>query len=144
LFKSKEKVMTTPIVARCTCGSFQFQSTRAPILQLTCHCEHCRQVAKLPFTNFAFFKLAEAAMTGQTVSHSFTADSGSKTVRETCATCGDLVVDRTEGFPQLVGVVAERILPPFEFTPRCHVWSQSKAADVAIPDGVKAFDRGMQ
>jgi hypothetical protein len=136
--------MSTLLVARCTCGNFQFKSTRAPILQLTCHCEHCRQVAKAPFTNFAFFKLSEAEVEGKTVTQSFVADSGAKTFREVCATCGELVLDKTEGFPNLVGVVAERIQPPYVFQPRCHVWSQSKSADVAIPPDVKAFDRGMQ
>ena len=136
--------MATLIVATCTCGSFRFQSESEPIFQLTCHCFQCREASKAPFTNFAFFKLAESEVEGKTVVHSFTADSGTKTVRETCATCGEILLDRTEGFPQIIGVVADRIQSPYEFKARCHVWVESKCEEVRVPEGVKAFARNMQ
>ena len=136
--------MHTPVLAQCTCGSFRFKSAREPILQLTCHCVQCRQVSNAPFTNFAFFKVAESELEGKTVVHSFTADSGTKTVRETCASCGEMLLDRTEGFPQIIGIVADRIQAPYEFQARCHVWVESKCADVTVPDGIKAFARNMQ
>ena len=132
------------ITAKCSCGGFQFTSTRAPFLQLTCHCLQCRQVSKAPFSNFAFFKLADAESSGETVVHRFTADSGAQTTRETCASCGEMVLDRTEGFPLMIGVVAERIQPPFEFQPRCHVWTERKSPEVRVPEGIKAFARHMQ
>ena len=90
------------------------------------------------------FKVAESEVSGPTTVRDFVADSGVKTVRESCSSCGALVLDRTEGFPQIVGIVAERIQPPYVFQPRCHVWLESKVAEVAIPEGVKAFARGMQ
>ena len=136
--------MATPLVATCTCSSFRFKSESEPIFQLTCHCTQCRQVSKAPFTNSVFFKLAESEVQGKTVAHSFTADSGTKTLRETCATCGEMLLDRTEGFPQIIGIVAERIQPPFEFQARCHVWVESKSAGVAVPEGAKAFAHNMQ
>jgi hypothetical protein len=135
--------MDDTIVASCTCGSFQFKSSRAPILQLTCHCQDCRDVAKQPSTNFAFFKLTAAEVQGATVLHHFVADSGAKTLRETCASCGDALLDRTEGFPKIVGVVAERIQPPFVFQARCHVWAASKTTDTNIPEGMQTFARSM-
>lgn len=135
--------MTSTCTAVCSCGGVTLTSARAPILQLTCHCEQCRTASKAPFTNFAFFKLAEASVTGSTTSQDFTADSGARTSRESCASCGDLMFDRTQAFPGIIGVVAERIQPPFTFQPRCHVWLESKVVDPAIPEGVKGFVRGM-
>ena len=90
------------------------------------------------------FKVSEVEISGPTSVREFIADSGAKTVRESCASCGELVLDRTEGFPQILGVVAERLQSPYKFEPRCHVWLTSKVADAAIPEGVKAFARGMQ
>jgi hypothetical protein len=136
--------MTTSFVASCSCGAFKLKATRTPILQITCHCQQCREASKTPFTNFAFFKLADTEISGATKAMEFVADSGSKTVREFCASCGELLLDRTEGFPQIVGVVAERIQPPYEFQPRCHVWLESKVVDVVLPDTIKTFARGMQ
>lgn len=136
--------MNAHVVAQCSCGNFRFKSALEPILQLTCHCHQCRKVSRALFTNFAFFKLTEAELEGKTIVHSFVADSGTKTVRETCANCGDPLLDRTEGFPQIIGVVAERIQPPYQFQARCHVWVESKSPDVTLPEGIKAFPRNMQ
>ena len=52
--------------------------------------------------------------------------------------------DRTQGFPQIIGVVAERIGPPFTFQPRCHVWLESKVVEPQLAEGVKGFLRNMQ
>ena len=134
---------TTLVAARCTCGAFQFRSKRAPILQLSCHCGQCRAVSKAAFSNFAFFKRAECEMAGATAVQAFVADSGVQTYRESCAQCGEMVVDRTDGFPQIVGVVAERIQPPYAFQPRCHVWLDSRIAEVDLPPGVPGHARGM-
>ena len=136
--------MTTTINANCACGGFTFKSSSAPLLQLTCHCQQCRDASKSPFTNLAFFKVAETSVSGDTSVHEFVADSGTKTLRETCTGCGEMVLDRTQAFPQIIGVVAERIGPPYEFQPRCHVWLESKVMEPTIPEGVKAFQRGMQ
>ena len=136
--------MVTPVVATCTCGSFRFTSENHPIVQLTCHCSQCRQVSKAPSSNFAFFKAAESTIEGKTVVHNFTAASGTKTVRETCATCSEMLLDRTEGFPQIIGVVADRLQPPYVFQAHCHVWVESKSPSVTVPEGVRAFARNMQ
>ncbi len=136
--------MPATYFARCTCGAFSFNSTSAPILQLTCHCQQCREASKAPFTSFAFFKKADATITGETVVREFVADSGSKTFRESCASCGELLLDRTEAYPKIVGIVVDRIQAPYVFEPRCHVWLESKVVDPAIPAGVKAFSRGME
>jgi hypothetical protein len=135
--------MATPFVATCRCGALTFTSSRAPVVQLTCHCHQCRQASGTPFTNLAMFKVAETAVVGPTTAQHFIADSGAKTVRESCAACGTVVLDRTEGFPQLVGVVAERLQAPYAFEPRCHVWTESKLADVAVSEQIKSFARGM-
>ena len=136
--------MTAPFSATCSCGDVKFQSTRAPILQLTCHCHQCRAASNAPFTNFAFFRLAEAVVTGAIRTREFRADSGTVTSRESCLGCGQLMFDRTTAFPQIIGVVANRLQSPFVFQPRCHVWLESRVVDVAIPEGVTSFERGMQ
>lgn len=138
---------TTPnasaYTARCSCGSFSLQAPNPPLLQLTCHCEQCRRASGQPSTNFAFFKRAEVQTTGATTVQPYTADSGAQTYRELCAACGQMVMDRTEGFPKIIGVVAECLQPPYVFQPRCHVWLQNKVSDPVLPEGVRAFERGM-
>ena len=128
--------------ARCRCGAVTARMSSPPVLQLVCHCTDCRAVAGTPFSNFVFFRARDTEVTGAATKREFVADSGHTTVRECCAQCGDMLIDRTAGFPKVVGVVAERIDGPFTFTPMHHVWADSKLPAVEIPAGVTAYPRG--
>jgi hypothetical protein len=55
-----------------------------------------------------------------------------------------MLLDRTEGFPQIIGIVAETIQSPYEFQARCHVWVESRCAEITVPEGTKTFERNMQ
>lgn len=136
--------MESTFTAACSCGAFGFRSPAGPVLQLVCHCTDCRAVAGTPFTSLAFFKSDACEVSGPTRSHRFTADSGNETTRESCVSCNDMVLDRTAGFPHLLGVVAERIRPPFAFNPRFHVWTQSKLPQVEVPEGMRSFPGGLE
>jgi len=134
--------MTLTWTARCRCGGLSMNCSSPPVLQLVCHCTDCREVSGAAFSNFVFFRSRDAQLSGEAVRREFVADSGHATVRECCAGCGDMLVDRTAGFPKVVGVVAERLDPPFAFTPNHHVWTDSRLPQVEIPAGVTAYARG--
>lgn len=134
--------MSETFSAQCRCGALRASLGSAPVLQLVCHCTDCRAVAGTPFSNFAFFRSRDTTVTGESVRREFVADSGHATVRESCARCGDMLIDRTAGFPKVVGVVAERIAGPFSFTPQHHVWTDSKLPEVVVPAGATAYPRG--
>ena len=134
--------MTQTWSAQCGCGALRVQLASPPVLQLVCHCTDCRAVAGTPFSNFAFFRSRDTQVSGESVRRDFVADSGHATVRECCARCGDMLIDRTAGFPKVIGVVAERIDGPFSFEPQHHVWTDSKLPEVEIPPGVTAYPRG--
>ena len=135
--------MSDTYSARCRCGGVQFTCSSPPVVQLVCHCTDCRDVARTPFSNFVFFRVRDAQVSGETVKREFSADSGSTTVRENCPQCGDMMFDRTSGFPKIIGVVAERLAPPFAFAPTHHVWTASKLPEVELPAGVQAYPQGV-
>jgi hypothetical protein len=135
--------MSDTYSARCRCGSVQFSCSSPPVVQLVCHCTDCREVARTPFSNLVFFRARDAQVTGETVKREFSADSGSTTVRESCPQCGEMMFDRTSGFPKIIGVVAERLASPFAFAPTHHVWTDSKLPEVELPVGVKAYAQGV-
>jgi len=133
------------IQAHCRCGTFCFESSSAPILQLVCHCTQCREVSGQPFTAFSFFKVRDTQTRGEHRNVDFRADSGARTVREVCAACGDMLVDRTDGFPKVVGVVHERITPALPLQPAHHVWTDNRLPETVLPpasDALKLFPRG--
>ena len=133
------------IKAHCRCGAFRFESASTPILQLVCHCTQCREVSARPFSNFSFFKVRDTQTQGEGRTVAFTADSGARTVREVCAACGDMLIDRTEGFPKVVGVVHEAIDPALPFEPLHHVWTDSRLPQTVLPaatESLKLYPRG--
>lgn len=132
----------SPTTARCRCGALRFDSLSAPILQLVCHCAHCREVSGRPFTRFSFFKLRDTQTHGAIRTVEFTADSGARTVRESCAACGEMLIDRTGSFPKVVGVVHECIDPPLPFEPMHHVWVDSRLPETPLPQAVKTYPKG--
>jgi hypothetical protein len=112
----------------------KFRSEKSPLLQLVCHCTDCQTALGEAHANAAFFEATSCEVSGELTKRAFTASSGSATTRESCAACGAVMFDRSEGFPTLLGVMAERIAPPFTFAPACHVWTRSRAADAVLPD----------
>jgi hypothetical protein len=134
--------MTSSWSASCRCGALRAVLASPPVLQLVCHCTDCRAVAGTAVSNFVFFRARDAQVSGQAVRREFVADSGHATVRECCAQCGDMLIDRTAGFPKVIGIVAERLDPPFTFEPQHHVWTDSRLPGVEIPPGVTAYARG--
>jgi hypothetical protein len=134
--------MTNTIHASCRCGAVRFQSTSGPVLQLVCHCADCRDASGDPQTNLVFFRARDSTLEGATVERCYTADSGHRTVRTLCAACGQMVTDRTEGFPKVVGVVAERLGPGFDFRPAHHVWTESRLPGTVLPQDLPCFAQG--
>ena len=131
--------MNSRVTASCRCGAVRFASQNPPILQLFCHCKDCQESTGGPFAKTAFFKATQCAVSGSVAVRAFKAESGSRTTRESCTSCGTLMFDRSDGFPALIGVVADRISAPFVFEPTCHVWTRSKQPDVTIPDNARQY-----
>lgn len=131
--------MTSKITGFCRCGAVQFQSVSHPILQLFCHCKDCQESTGSPYAKIAFFKSKQSEISGRLSVCTFTAESGNKTSRESCANCGSLMFDKSEGFPSLVGIMAERIVAPFIFEPLCHVWTRSKQPQIEIPIDIRQY-----
>lgn len=128
--------------AQCACGALRFSSSSPAILQLVCHCAQCRQVSGQPYTRFSFFKVRDTTVEGAVRTVEFVSDAGHRTVRECCAACGQMVIDRTEGYPKIVGVVHDTLQPAEPFQPAHQVWTAARAPGVEPLPGVPAYAAG--
>ena len=117
----RAKAMGILINATCACGYVTFTSTAQPVAQFHCHCEDCRAATGAPYTGTAIFHADGTEMSGKVTRQTFTADSGSTTYRDACSTCGTVIFDISENYPQLIGVLAATIQPPIEFRPSHHI-----------------------
>jgi len=135
--------MDTEYKANCPCGEIRLTSSAKPIIEFCCHCADCRAVIPHDFATIAFFRKSSCEITGALKITEYIADSGNRTTREACSSCGTAMFDTSDGFPKLLGVMAEQLLPPFESKPAFHVWVSSKLPEVKIPDGVKCYEKGI-
>lgn len=135
--------MDIEILAGCKCGNVQFQTTDKPILQLCCHCADCRAATGHDMSTIIFFKLDKTQISGDLSTREFTSDLGNLTERLACANCDQVMFDKSAGFPNMLGVMAEHLALPFIPQPQLHVWTQSKLAHVEIPELMKQYEKGI-
>lgn len=128
------------IEASCSCGQLRFVSDSEPVLALCCHCLDCQDALQADFANIAFFSKSGVTLQGELGEKHYIAASGSKTSRQLCPRCDSVMFDRSEGFSQLLGVMASQIKSPYVFTPACHVYVRDKRSELEIPEGVKRFE----
>lgn len=140
---AKGEGMEIEISASCKCGAAQFKSDDKPILQLCCHCDDCRKATGNDFSTVVFFKLDKVNISGNLTPHIFTSDLGNKTERLFCTDCQQMMFDKSAGFPNMLGVMAEHIDLPFVAQPQMHVWTQSKLPHVKIAPDMKQYKKGI-
>lgn len=135
--------MNHDYVGSCQCGEVRFKCTAAPVVHLCCHCSDCRQATGNPASNIAFFVEAFVERRGELDIAHFKAESGSETMRESCANCHTVMFDKSAGFSALIGVFTAQIETPYLDAPSLHVWTSSKLSNVEIPADIKAFEKGL-
>lgn len=122
--------------AVCKCGKLRFSSGQAPVLQLICHCQDCRDATGHDASSIAFFKKDAVDVAGETIAKTFTSARGNQTMRVACAECDTVLIDKSDAFPTLIGVITDHIAPPFQAAPSCHVWTRSRLPHVRIGVGL--------
>lgn len=135
--------MVVEIKGSCKCGVVQFSAVDDPIIQLCCHCLNCQTSTGQPNVNIAFFKTKTLEIQGDVGESIYLSDTGNRTSREGCVSCRTVLFDRSNGFPSLIGVIAESISKPFEFSASCHVWTVSRQEGVVIPRNMKRYEKGI-
>lgn len=133
----------TKITASCDCGQLKFEAHSAPVLELVCHCRDCQDALSADYANIAFFKMEETSVEGELAEKIYLAESGNETCRQYCVQCDRVMFDRSEGFPNLLGVNVSQLQSPYESNPTCHVFVRDKKEGVAIPEGVKQYELGI-
>lgn len=135
--------MSETFTASCSCGQVQFSASRAPVLQLVCHCLACQKFTGADCTSVCFFKYDSVAISGALLQFKSLADSGNTVTRSACAQCGSSLFEQTSGHPGLFGVFGGAINAPFVIQPRCHIFVAHKKAHVQIPTDMPTFKGAM-
>ena len=128
--------------AVCRCGELRFSSPGKPVLQVRCHCSDCRSITTEPSVDTVFFRLQDAELQGEVETIDFVSATGNRTYRDVCPGCGVMMFDRSEGFPDLLGVNSAWLQLPFKTEISCHMWYASRVQD--CDDNLPKFDAGIE
>ena len=123
----------------CCCGQLSLTFSQPPVTQLVSHCQDCREVTQQPTTLVAFFKSEPEGMAGQVINKPYMGGSGRPKSYAACAQCGDFLYADVSVLKGLVGVIGDKILPPFRAKPTAHVWTCQRV--VEITDSLPQFPK---
>jgi hypothetical protein len=123
----------------CGCGQLSLTFSRPPVTQLVCHCEDCREVSKQSVTLVAFFKAEPELVKGHVKTKPYVGGSGKPKTYAACAQCGDFLYADVSVLKGLIGVIGDKILPPFQPQPIAHVWTSQRV--VEISDSLPQFPK---
>jgi hypothetical protein len=129
-------------VAACKCGQLRYEATSLPRFHAICHCADCRSATGQPSVETAFFVAKDVAIHGTCASSEFVSARGNRTYRDTCPQCKEVVADRSDGFPDLIGLFAARFQPALPTKPQFHMWVESAVAALPVDQEIPQFMRG--
>ena len=105
-----------------------------------CHCTDCQRVSGGGHLSIARFKGDDVAISGETKTHSVTADSGNAVTRHFCPTCGSRLFSETTGRPGIIGVVAGAFDDHAWFDPDMVIFKHSQPLWDITTEDVPCYD----
>ncbi|MEO6698639.1 MAG: GFA family protein [Paraperlucidibaca sp.] len=127
--------------ASCHCGQLSLSFTKAPMMQLVCHCNDCREASAEPFMPCVFFASEANTISGESRDEQAIGGSGQPKHNHYCTACGDFIYVVVDALQGSIAVNGKALRAPFQFKPTAHVWISQKLAEVSIPNGVLVFER---
>ncbi len=127
----------------CACGAVRYRVRGKPIVATVCHCDFCRRRLASAFAVLASFPEQDVEIDGELVDYVHRSDESGRWLKmRFCAKCGTTVCHTSEFRPGSCTIAAGTFDDPAWFTIDRHIWTRSKLAWVAIPEGATAFERG--
>jgi hypothetical protein len=110
----------------CRCGSVALEILEKPTMMVQCHCLDCQKSTGTGHTSNAYFDEKAVTITGETIGHTVTADSGNEMARYFCPQCGSRLFGRNSGRPGLVSVQIGCLEDNDWFSPQAVLYSSRR------------------
>lgn len=124
----------------CLCGAVKLQLNAEPIRMAQCHCKDCQRASGGGHMSLAFFKRADAEITGETRSFPAKADSGNINTRHFCPTCGGRLFGENSARPGIIGVSVGNLDDNSWFRTQAVVYTKDRPCWDVTPTDVPNFD----
>jgi hypothetical protein len=125
----------------CLCGAVRYEADGEPTASGYCCCADCRKASGSGFVPFLGFPSSAVRFTGTTRQFASKAASGRDAVRNFCPVCGGLVFGGIPGKDTSHTIYAGSLDDPTLFRPTLAIFTRDRPAWLALPSGLKMFER---
>jgi hypothetical protein len=134
--------MARKLTGGCQCGKIRYEITGTPKALVVCHCTDCQRQSGSAFGMTLPVNEADFRMTkGEVKTYASTSAAGRGKLGAFCPDCGTRIYHKPEWRKGTVSVKPGTLDDTSWLKPETHLWTSSKQGWVAIPEGVKTFDR---
>ncbi len=133
--------MSVDLSGGCSCGAVRYRLASAPMFVHCCHCRDCQNQTGSAFAVNAIIETDRVELrSGAPEPVAMKTDSGRPHAIFRCPSCKTAVWSEYGGIAQLRFVRVGTLDEPSAVSPDVHIYTRSKLAWVALPDGVPAFE----
>jgi hypothetical protein len=126
----------------CQCGAVRYQVTEEPLTLGICFCRDCQLQSGGAFgMSLICPKSGFRVVQGKTGCFTRDTDSGSTADCHFCPQCGTRLYHLPKRMPDSVNVKPGTLDDPSGLEPRVAVWTIRKPDWVALPEGIRQFER---
>lgn len=135
--------MRAKLTGGCLCGGVRYELTRPPVWSHNCHCSRCRKSSGAAFASNLFFSQeAFSYSRGEELLVSFKVPEAERFTHVFCSRCGSSLPFVNEA-RRLVGVPMGTLDDDPGFSPRAHIFVDSRAPWYAITDTLPQYAEGL-
>lgn len=131
-----------PVEGGCSCGAVRYTLKASPLSVYNCHCKDCQRYSGAAWSMSMVAKPEDFDVSGETVYHDRTADSGNVIRMHFCANCHGWLWNDPPGLA--IKVLRAGTLDDMDWAePVGNIWTDSKAAWVEIDPALVNFPKGI-
>lgn len=109
----------------CSCGFIRYQVDSNPQFSFHCQCRKCQRITGTGHSSQMMFPVSAVTVNGELQYFKQKADDGNTTTSGFCPTCGNPLVTKSDGYPDVVFIHAASLDDPALFKPQIVVWHSS-------------------
>ena len=109
----------------CACGAVHYESSAEPRFSFHCQCRQCQRSSGTGHASLLAVAAEALSVRGKLSFHDQKTDSGNTTSRGFCPACGNPIVNKSSGYPQMRFIHAASLDNPDRFKPEKLAYSAS-------------------
>ncbi len=132
--------MTRKLEGGCLCGAVRYESDAEPMFAVNCHCRDCQLTSGSTHLPGIGLPAAAFTVTGELTRYTTTNDSGGRSMRAFCPTCGTPIYGQIEG-EDLVFLHVITLDDPSMFSPQMDIFADSAQHWDRFDDALPRFPK---